>query len=180
VISGIGAFFGSFQAKDWVTALLAVAAIVISIVTVVQNARHHPRARMKYRWAKKLTGHNGVIMVELKMTNEGSASAPGMRLDIDNARDHYALHWFTADNFAQGREETIVVPLQPTVRGVSGYGETVYTIEDGTGAFKILRSKVTVQIAGHRTKTLRAPNVERWWRKEVEQQERQIEAVKNG
>jgi low affinity Fe/Cu permease len=180
MISGVGAFFGSFQAKDWVTAVLAVAAIVISIITVVQNNRHHPRARMKYRWAKKLTGHDGVIMVELKTTNEGSASAPGFRLDIDNARDQYASHRFAEDNFVQGREEAIVVPVQPTVRGMKADGSIRYRIEDGTGGFKLLRSKVTVQVAGYPTKTLRAPNVELWWKKEIAEQERKLQELENG
>jgi hypothetical protein len=180
MIIAIGAFFGSFQPKDWVTAALAIAAIAISIITVVQNNLHHPRARMKYRWGKKLIGHNGVIMVELKMTNEGSASAPGFRLDIDNARDKEAAHWFQSEDFAQGREETIVIPVQPTVRSEGLGRNTVYKLEDGTHEFVVLRSKVTVQIAGHRTKTLRAPNVERWWKKDLAEQERKLQELENG
>jgi hypothetical protein len=181
MISAIGAFFASFQPKDWVTAVLAVGAIVLSIVTVVQNARHHPRARLKYKWDRtKATDRNFVMMAELTISNEGTASAMGLRLDIDIATPRDAPHWLEEKEFVQGRVETILVPLMPSVRSVSGYGETLYEIKEGALKWISQRSMVTVNVAGHRVKHLRAPIFRRWWKKEVAEQERQIEALKNG
>jgi hypothetical protein len=54
-----------------------------------------------------------------------------------------------------------------------------YQLADGTEQFKLERTNVTVQIAGHPAKYLRTPSFERWWKNEVAEQERQIEALKS-
>lgn len=129
--NAIGDFLATLEPKDWVTAGLAVVAIVVSIWTASQTWRYHPRPVLTVDKAQLQTAverdpHSTTTFgprLYVTVTNRGSAPAHDVRLRVDirggeertfeaGTLNAAATHRFTASFAEQKSSREGVMPRQ--------------------------------------------------------------------
>jgi hypothetical protein len=72
----LASFFSTFKASDWVTAALAVAALVLSIVSITQKSRRLPTPLLIVNvWFARRSDHDPTNWVIRSIENKGSEVA---------------------------------------------------------------------------------------------------------
>jgi hypothetical protein len=117
----------ALSAADWITAGLAVLALVASGINLVQNQRFQPRPHFDVAMEAVATENEyGVMTILCFVSNDGDATARNVRVQViapwmqdTTGRTRWA-HWtkFTPDQQA----EMLALPAEPCVRRTTGLG----------------------------------------------------------
>ena len=141
------------------TLIISVAALGISAVNLVLNWRRHPRPRLAFEWTpERHVSRRGVPFVRVRVRNEGTASARGVRLNVVGSHDRSKLPWYDTLELPVGDSYSISVPLMHVERRHTANGaEMKLEPEDQTD---LVRPVLVVRYAGRaRTLRERAPKI---------------------
>lgn len=114
-------------AADWVTAALAVLALVASGINVVQNHRFQPRPHFDIAIETVATeNEQGVMTILCFVSNDGDATARNVRVQVSAPwmRDTTGTsHWARWTRFApDDQAQMLVLPAEPCIRRTVSLG----------------------------------------------------------
>jgi len=115
-------FWASLGPSDYVTAGIAILALLVSAINVIQNHRFQPRPHIEVTWDSTASENRaGVLVIGCYLTNDGdtvarnvkiAVRAPGM---VDESGVTWWARWprFSPDEHST---EMLELPLEPCVR----------------------------------------------------------------
>jgi hypothetical protein len=153
--SEMAGFFGDLTAFNVLTAVVAVGGIGLSIAALRQNSKHHAKPKMEYEWLPEVWDMYEAVWATLVVSNEGTADAITVRarLETDTRDDQWLLYMAA---IGRGVHRDVSVPLTPTKYKYDPHGN-LQRVGLGHTEVQLSRPVVVVEIAGVRTKRLRAP-----------------------
>ncbi|CAN5123995.1 hypothetical protein BH11ACT5_BH11ACT5_02620 [soil metagenome] len=140
------------------TAIVAVLALFAAVGGLIQNHRQHPRPALTFEWDKesRWDPSNGHPEAEVRVFNNGSAAAKGIRVSVSSASNLSGGPWDTRQVLEVGDNMRVTVPLYDGIVGGEG-GSGWFTKFEGS-KYSIMRPVVSVEYADHKgAVTTKAP-----------------------
>lgn len=132
----IGQWFASIgmSSAEVTTAVLSLAAIILSIVAIVQNARYRPRPHFSVEWPGVVfENEQGVLVTECRISNDGDAIARNVRVRVTGRGiSSRVANWVRWNEVKPGAEPFILqVPLERANFDYVSLGVTALTRVEG-------------------------------------------------